>query len=164
MRVRRARREDGPDLARIANAAWSRESSILPRPRADQDVFRAPVHPEHVLVALTGDVPVGFIKLVPTAAAEPRLVTVSGHVDRVYGLSVAPEHQGRGAGTALLRAARAEALARGSRRITMRVLSSNARAQRLYERLGYQVEGVLHEEFLVDGAYVDDVLLALDLT
>ncbi|MEU6128504.1 GNAT family N-acetyltransferase [Saccharopolyspora sp. NPDC047091] len=164
MRVRSARHDDERALARIVRAAWTPESSVFPRPAADAPFFREPVVPENVLVALATDEPIGLIKLVPMAAAQPRLGVAAAHVQQIYGLSVAPEHQGGGAGTELLGAARAEAVARGARRITMRVLGSNARAQRLYERLGYRVEGVEREQFLLGGAYVDDVLLALDLT
>jgi RimJ/RimL family protein N-acetyltransferase len=39
------------------------------------------------------------------------------------------------------------------------VLGGNAPARRLYERCGFRVEGVLPEEFLIGGAYVDDVLM-----
>jgi RimJ/RimL family protein N-acetyltransferase len=49
--------------------------------------------------------------------------------------------------------------------MTLRVFAANERARRLYERLGFEVEGVLRDEFMVGrGEYVDDVLMALDLT
>jgi RimJ/RimL family protein N-acetyltransferase len=55
--------------------------------------------------------------------------------------------------------------ARGGRRITLRVFGPNERAQRLYRRLGFELEGVLRQEFRVgDDEYVDDLLMALDLT
>ena len=34
----------------------------------------------------------------------------------------------------------------------------------MYDRSGYVVEGVLLGEFCLDGDYVDDMLMALDLT
>ena len=37
-------------------------------------------------------------------------------------------------------------------------------ARGLYEAAGFEVEGVLRGEFLLEGDYVDDVLMALDLT
>jgi hypothetical protein len=37
-------------------------------------------------------------------------------------------------------------------------------ARRLYESRGFEVEAVLPESFLLEGAYVDDVFMALDLT
>jgi RimJ/RimL family protein N-acetyltransferase len=40
------------------------------------------------------------------------------------------------------------------------VLGPNAAARALYESCGFTVEGVLREEFLLDGQYVDDVLMA----
>lgn len=53
--------------------------------------------------------------------------------------------------------------ARGAdiRRLTLRVLSTNAPARALYKRAGFEVEGVLREAFWLEGAYVDDVLMGL---
>jgi RimJ/RimL family protein N-acetyltransferase len=49
--------------------------------------------------------------------------------------------------------------------MTLRVFAPNERAQRLYERLGFEREGVLRGEFMVgEGEFVDDLLMALDLT
>ena len=56
-----------------------------------------------------------------------------------------------------------EAGSRGARRLTLRVLAPNTAARGLYEACGFTVEGVLREEFLLEGRYVDDVLMALDL-
>jgi RimJ/RimL family protein N-acetyltransferase len=44
------------------------------------------------------------------------------------------------------------------------VLGTNLVARRLYERCGFVVEGVQPEQFYLGGGYVDDMLLALDLT
>jgi ribosomal protein S18 acetylase RimI-like enzyme len=81
----------------------------------------------------------------------------------VAGIAVSPERRRGGVGRALVDAAAAEAQARGARRLTLRVLGPNEGARRLYESAGFVVEGVQREEFLLDGAYVDDVLMALDL-
>ena len=53
---------------------------------------------------------------------------------------------------------------RGARKLSLRVLGDNTVARGLYESCGFAVEGVLRDEFLVDGRYVDDVLMARDLT
>jgi ribosomal protein S18 acetylase RimI-like enzyme len=81
----------------------------------------------------------------------------------VTGLSVAEEFRRRGVGRALLDAAIREATARGARRLTLRVLAPNEPARRLYESAGFVVEGVQRELFLLEGAYVDDILMTLDL-
>ena len=43
------------------------------------------------------------------------------------------------------------------------MLSTSEAALRLHERLGFRREGTLREEFLIDGRYVDDVLMARHL-
>jgi ribosomal protein S18 acetylase RimI-like enzyme len=82
----------------------------------------------------------------------------------IKGLAVDPAHQGQGFGRLLLEAAAAEARGRGARRLTLRVLSPNAAARALYDAAGFAVEGTLREQFHLEDAYVDDVLMALDLT
>lgn len=52
----------------------------------------------------------------------------------------------------------------GRRKLMLRVLGANDGARRLYESRGFEVEGTLREVFLLDGEYVDDHLMALDLT
>jgi RimJ/RimL family protein N-acetyltransferase len=81
----------------------------------------------------------------------------------IHGFAVEESQRGRGLGRALLAAAREAAMTRGARRLTLRVLGPNVAAQRLYRNFGFSVEGVLREEFLLGGRYVDDVLMALDL-
>jgi RimJ/RimL family protein N-acetyltransferase len=44
------------------------------------------------------------------------------------------------------------------------VLAHNADARALYTRCGFEVEGVLRGLFLLDGTYIDDVRMTLDLT
>lgn len=43
------------------------------------------------------------------------------------------------------------------------MLGHNAPARKLYESEGFVVEGILPEEFLLEGAYVDDVLMGRTL-
>lgn len=56
-----------------------------------------------------------------------------------------------------------EACRRGGRKLTLRVLAPNAPARHLYESIGFRVEGVLHDEFLLNGVYISDVMMARDL-
>ncbi len=159
MTVRAARPGDEARLLEIDRATWSPYTSPAPGP-SDGPFFNERTRPEDVLVAeLDGQV-VGWGKM-----NHPTELAASDHVWHVTGLAVDPEFEGRGAGAALVEALVEEARARGGRRVTLRVFGPNARAQRLYERLGFELEGVLREEFLVgDGEYVDDHLMALTLT
>lgn len=109
------------------------------------------------VAVIEGEV-VGYVELGPALP-----LASNRHVVEVKGLAVDPTHQGRGIGRLLLQAAFEAALERGARRLTLRVLAPNATARALYGSCGLVVEGVLREEFWLDGAYVDDVLMALDL-
>jgi ribosomal protein S18 acetylase RimI-like enzyme len=59
------------------------------------------------------------------------------HDVRIMDIALAPEHRGRGIGTALLRALIAEA---GARTLSIHVEAGNP-ARRLYERLGFRPAG-----------------------
>ena len=101
---------------------------------------------------------VGYIRLkTPTQLPE------NSHVIQVQGLAVHPDARGHGAATALLTAAEQRVRARGARKLSLRVLSTNHAALGVYERLGFIREGVLREEFLINGSYVDDVLMTKHL-
>jgi ribosomal protein S18 acetylase RimI-like enzyme len=111
----------------------------------------------HLVAELDGAV-VGYARL-----GHPTPLPASAHVLELQGLAVASGVRGRGIGSALLAAAIAAARERGAERLTLRVLGTNPRAQALYERNGFVVEGVLRGEFRIAGRRVDDVLMALSL-
>jgi ribosomal protein S18 acetylase RimI-like enzyme len=158
--IRPARPGDDRALATIDRATWSTLTSPAPPPpEPDWSFFRESVDLRDVLVAEVDGALAGYVRLgrvFPIAASD--------HVLMVSGLAVGPEFQRRGVGRALVEAAACEARARGVRRLTLRVLAHNEAAVRLYESVGFVVEGVLRGEFFLDGRYVDDVLMALDLT
>jgi RimJ/RimL family protein N-acetyltransferase len=91
-------------------------------------------------------------------------IPAAAHVLEIKGLAVSPDRQHQGLGRMLLTAAIDLARERGARRLVLRVLGWNSRARALYESCGFEVEGVMRELFLLDGRYVDDVIMALDLT
>jgi RimJ/RimL family protein N-acetyltransferase len=82
----------------------------------------------------------------------------------VKGLDVDPTRRREGIGSLLVGAAIARARERGMRRLVLRVLSTNDPARRLYERHGFELEGARREAFLLEGAYVDDLMMGIDLT
>lgn len=159
LKVRRAREEDGEALLAIDRATWSPLSSPAAEPSIGP-FFNAQTVPGNVVVAEIDRQPVGWGKI-----EHPTPLPASAHVWHVTGLAVDPEFEGRGAGRALMGALIDLARERGGRRITLRVFAPNERARRLYERLGFEVEGVLRGEFMIGrGEYVDDLFMALDLT
>ncbi len=160
IRVRGARIADEAPLATLEAAAWTPESgfpSVIRR--AGAGFFGAAGPPEAHLVAEMERTVAGYIRLGPSTP-----LPENAHVFMVQGLAVHPGLRRRGVGTALLTAAERRARDRGARKLSLHVLGTNPRAMRLYTRAGFQPEGVLRGEFLIEGRYVDDVLLAKDLT
>lgn len=158
-RIRTARLDDDEALTLIDRLTWSCLHAVMPEPQPPYDPFFSERHtPGNHLVAELGDRVVGYVRLgFPTPLAS------NAHVRQIQGLAVAGEARGRGVGRALVRAAAEEARRRGARRLTLRVLGHNTLARKLYESEGFVVEGVLPEEFLLGGEYVDDVLMGRSL-
>ena len=160
--MRPARLTDDTALARLSAAAWSAESgfpSLIENvSRTNAPFFGAENPPEaHLVAELNGNV-VGYIRLKP-----PTRLPENAHVMQVQGLAVDPSARRRGIGATLLTAAMERLRERGTRKLTLRVLSTNTAAIALYERLGFICEGVLHGEFIIKGRDVDDVFMAIPL-
>jgi ribosomal protein S18 acetylase RimI-like enzyme len=153
--VRPARAEDGPALREIERVTMTAAASPAPAPPEVPDFFRRGLEPVDVLVAEDGGAVVGYVTL-----EQSWPVAAHGHVLDVAGLGVHPAHQRRGIGRALVEAAAAEAARRGARKLSLRVLAPNLAARGLYASCGFEVEGVLAGEFLLEGTFVDDVLMA----
>nr|WP_307626005.1 GNAT family N-acetyltransferase [Streptomyces turgidiscabies] len=158
--VRLARPEDDEALGGLDRATWSTLHSVTPRARPPYTPFfhENSVPGDH-LVAVTGDGRVvGYTKL---ARATP--LASNAHVLQIQGLAVLDEARGTGVGRLLIRAAVAEARRRGALRLSLRVLGHNTPARKLYESEGFVVEGIQPREFLLDGEFVDDVLMGRSL-
>jgi ribosomal protein S18 acetylase RimI-like enzyme len=161
VQVRHAQPADDAALAELDASAWTPESgfpSVKQASRGRATFFTADNPPDAHLVAVLSGRVVGYIRLkAPTHLPE------NAHVIQVQGLAVHPGAQRQGAATALLTAAEQWVRDRGTRKLSLRVLGTNRVALGLYERLGFIREGVLREEFLINGSYVDDVLMTKHL-
>lgn len=157
--VRPGRASDGPGLAAIDAIAWSSESGFPSVFSARRRSFFGPARlPETYLVAEAGQALVGFLRLAP-----PTTLPENAHVLEVTALAVHPDHRRMGVGSALLAAAVSRARSRRARKVSLRVLSTDKAAIALYERNGFEREGVLRDEFRIDGVYVDDLIMARHL-
>jgi ribosomal protein S18 acetylase RimI-like enzyme len=158
-RIRAALPDDEEELSHLDRATWSPLHAVTPRPQPPYRPFFDERHaPEDHLVAELNRRIVGYVRL---AFATP--LVCNTHVRQIQGFAVADEARGHGVGRALIRAAVEESRRRGARRLTLRVLGHNTPARKLYESEGFVVEGVQPEEFFLDGAYVDDVLMGRGL-
>ncbi|MEY9843604.1 N-acetyltransferase family protein [Streptacidiphilus sp. MAP5-3] len=153
---------DGYEVYALEYRCWSPESEVSERPDPplpDSTAFRDERHqPEHMLVAELDGRIVGWVRVLP-----PTPLTSNAHIRAIQGLLVAPEARGHGLGHRLLDAALLKAREEGARRVTLRVLGGNSVARSLYEKAGFTVTGVQPGEFLLAGAYVDDVLMGIEL-
>ena len=79
----------------------------------------------------------------------------------LIGMAVHDAYAGRGAGTALM-AAMVERADRwlGLKRLELNVFADNVRAIALYERFGFEREGLLRAYAYRDGAFVDSIPMA----
>jgi GNAT superfamily N-acetyltransferase len=89
-----------------------------------------------VLVALDDGTLVGGVTYVPGPGPYAEFDDPEGAGVRM--LAVAPEHQGRGIGRALIRACAARARAAGKARLWLHTTPQLAIAQRIYEREGFR--------------------------
>lgn len=156
--LRTARAEDREEIRRIDLATWSPRVTPGPPPDGARDLLER-FGAANVIVAEAGEGLAGYLIL-----GDWTDLASSRHVGEVKGLAVDPARQGEGIGGALLDAGIERARKDGRRKLMLRVLGGNDGARRLYESRGFEVEGTLRGTFLLEGDYVDDLFMALDLT
>ncbi|UWU15708.1 GNAT family N-acetyltransferase [Rhizobium sullae] len=77
------------------------------------------------------------------------------------GMGIIPAHRGQGLGLRLMETTLKQARECGIRRVELSVHADNARAIRLYEKVGFVSEGVSKDAVHIDGRYLDVVNMAL---
>jgi RimJ/RimL family protein N-acetyltransferase len=107
-------------------------------------------------VVIVAETPAGLVGYVDARGGEFRRNRITAYV--VIGVLAAAS--GQGVGAALLRELDSWASAHGIRRLELTVMADNERAARLYERMGYVVEGCRRQCLLVDGRPVDELYMA----
>ncbi|MDP9991069.1 putative acetyltransferase [Variovorax boronicumulans] len=108
----------------------------------------------HVVAVDAGDRVVGWCDVSPVFGHS------RAHIG-ILGIALLPEARGRGLGTQLLQAAIDRSWARGLTRIELSVRADNLNAKALYERLGFEHEGLARRASLIDGTYHDAFRMAL---
>lgn len=109
-------------------------------------------HPH--MVAVDGARVVGWCDVSPKA----RVTLRHGGV---LGMGLLPERRGQGLGRELMERTLEAARSFGFLRVELTVRADNARAEALYRKLGFEVEGCNRRAMLVDGVYHDLIMMAL---
>lgn len=104
-------------------------------------------------VALDGERLVGWADFIPPEKESLR------HAASL-GMAVVKEYRGQGIGQALLTAVTEAALAFGFTRLELEVFANNISAIGLYEKHGFEVEGLKRKARFVDGEYYDIQVMA----
>ena len=155
--IRRAEPDDYTALYEIFNSPRL-YANTLQLPYPSREVWRRrlaePGEGRHNLVAVAGERVVGMFSL--HAFQRPR----RQHAGSV-GMSVHDEWQGKGVGGALMRAGLDLADNwLNLTRLELEVYTDNEPAIRLYERFGFEREGLLRRHAYRDGRYVDAYFMA----
>lgn len=161
MRIRPANLEDAQKLAEAEyETAAAQEGLLAAQPReVPVEAFRAKIkrlqsRGLYVVLEKEGE-PVGHLIL------EPLELMATRHVAQLT-IVVHPGQTGQGYGRMLME--HAISWARQSptvEKIELRVRSTNPRAIRLYESLGFEVEGVLKRRIKLSERYADDICMGL---
>ncbi len=85
------------------------------------------------------------------------------HTFWIHAVYLHPDARGTGVSSKLIRAAIGYAQSKGARRVALWVNGVNAHAHGLYERMGFQQTGRIPGGIKINGVYVDDVLMSLEL-
>lgn len=76
------------------------------------------------------------------------------------GIAISKGYRHKGIGTNMMVAALKWARESGIRKTNLEVFSSNVNAISAYRKIGFQIEGIKKKQFVIDGEYVDDVLMS----
>jgi ribosomal protein S18 acetylase RimI-like enzyme len=147
MEIREAAPDEHAEAGRVTAAAYQglvRDPAYLERIAAVAD--RAPR--TEVLVAVEGGEIVGSLTLELSERVDARDDPLEAHRAHIRMLGVAPGHQGRGIGRALMVEAEARARAAGKTEITLHTTEPMTVARAMYAGLGYERSP---DEVLPDG-------------
>lgn len=99
--------------------------------------------------------PVGMFKLI-------RLKYRCSHIAYIGGLAIHPDFSGKGFGKQMMQEIITLAKEMGILRLELSVGSENLPAQKLYEKLGFEKEGVLRKytHLVSEGRFLDEVMMA----
>lgn len=157
MEIRDAVAADAAEIARIYNQGIEDRLATLEtqlrtaEERAEWMAAKSARHP--VLVAVDGDEVLGWGSLnqFNSRAAYDHVVDFSIYVAR--------EARGRGVGNALLAALIERAREIGFHKMVLAAFPFNDRGMKLYERHGFRTVGVYKEQGMLDGKWIDVILM-----
>lgn len=131
--------------------------SFLQAPPLEKSIeyVMANIQKDHAMfVVVSDDTVVGWCDIIPSER------DVYRHVG-VLGIGLLPEFRGRGIGAKLMQKSIDKAKAKGLTRIELTVYERNKNAIALYQKMGFEIEGLKKNGIRIDGVYDNVYMMAL---
>ncbi|AXF57505.1 arsinothricin resistance N-acetyltransferase ArsN1 family A [Salicibibacter kimchii] len=157
IQTRHAKEEDLPEILDIYNQGIHDRIATLDTDEKDMPMmeawFREREETSPVVIAEKQDTIVGWASLLPFSSryVYRKVATLSVYVTR--------QERGNGIGKLLLSAIEAAAKDAALHKIVLFSLPSNKQGHRLYASAGYREVGVMKEQGMMDGEYIDIVVM-----
>ncbi|MEG0289744.1 MAG: GNAT family N-acetyltransferase [Carnobacterium sp.] len=157
--IRRSLWSDYPDLIAIENQLWNERNTpqVTTYSSPEEYKIRFPVGTHLVAFNESEGKAVGFIGFHPSTLLQAHKRTW------LIDIGVDPAIQSKGVGRKLVEGLKKEAREQRIHKLSLRVLGTNQRAIRFYQKNGFVVEGILKEEFWLNDRFVDVILMAFIL-
>jgi len=101
-------------------------------------------------------------RIVATATFEFSAASAFKH-KAMFGITVHDDFQNKGIGTALTKHMLDIAKRKGLSKVSLKVITENRRAIRMYKKCGFKIEAKLGSENFVNGRYLDDYIMSVFL-
>lgn len=153
--IRSLQDADYPEMMTIDQLVFNSSTTPAPMRQITLEEYAGHYSPDNVFVAeLEGRV-AGYIGF-----HNPTGLPSNSHVMEIY-IAVHPDFQKMGVGRTLMQHIIRFGKENGFQKISLRVLSLNQKAIALYKAIGFLEQGRLVREFILDGNYVDDIMMYL---
>jgi ribosomal protein S18 acetylase RimI-like enzyme len=151
--IRSIQNTDYPEMMKIDQLVFNSTTTPATMRQKTLEEYSRHYSPDRVFIAeLEGKV-AGYI-----GYDNPTGLASNNHVMEIY-IAVHPDYQKMGVGRELTNFIISWGKQNGYKKISLRVLSSNQKAIAFYHKLGFLEQGRLVNEFILDGNYVDDIMM-----
>jgi ribosomal protein S18 acetylase RimI-like enzyme len=151
--IRNLQEADFPEMMNIDQLVFHSSNTPSPIKQRSLEEFSKHYSQDKVFVAEHEGKIAGYI-----GYDNPTGLPSNSHVIELY-IAVHPDYQGKGVGSALLTHLIIWGKQHEYIKVSLRVLSTNEGAVAFYKANGFLEQGRLVKEFVLNGVYVDDILM-----
>ncbi|WP_412988811.1 N-acetyltransferase family protein [Pediococcus siamensis] len=145
---------DAKTLYKMENEIWNSNNTPVAFNYPDATAYLSDHSSQNTIVAVVDNIPVASIDYHP-ATSKP-----ASRYTWTFGIGVATAYQGAGIGGQLIEHFKHVAKKNGIHKLHLRVLGTNPGAIRFYQHHGFEIEGILKDEFFLEGVFVADYQMA----